>query len=135
MEIKDILQLISSIMNFLKWDDTIHIFALKFYQKYNVYPNILLASEATYKKIDLYAQMHPERLYDPDGQNTIVESSHSYEGIDVFVTENYSLDCCIDYDLTEGNITLVFDEAPDFSGEPIPEIEETKKIYQFKKSA
>jgi len=78
--------------------------------------------------------MHPERLYDPDGQNTIVESNYSYVGIDVFVAEDYSLDCCIDYDLTEGNFTLVFDEAPDFSGEPVV-VEEPQRVYQFKKIA
>ena len=135
MEIKDILQLISSIMNFLKWDDTIHIFALKFHQKYNVYPNILLAGEATYRKIDLYAQKHPERLYDPDGQNTIAKSNYSYNGIDVFITEDYSLECCIDYDLTEGNFILIFDEDPDFSGERVEYPNEEVNVYEFKKSA
>jgi len=43
--IKDVLLLKGFILDFTKWDDAINIFALKFHQKYNVYPNILLASE------------------------------------------------------------------------------------------
>ena len=135
MEIEGVLQLKGYIQDFAIWDDIINLLALKFHEKYNIYPNILLASEETYNKIDLYAQMHPERLIAPDDE-TILTSNESYTGISEFVTENYVLDCCFDYDLAEGNITLIYDEAPDFSGETEPVVEEDKgKIYQFKKSA
>jgi len=135
METKGVLQLKGYIQDFAIWDDTINVFAVKFHGKYSVYPNILLASDETYRKIDLYAQMHPDRLIAPDYE-TILTSDESYTGISEFVTEDYTLDCCFDYNLAEGNFTLIYDEAPDFSGEPEPVVEEDKgKIYRFKKSA
>ena len=62
MEDSGILKLTGIITDFSIWDDTIHIYAVKFHDQYNVYPNILLASDLTYRKIDLYAQMHPDRI-------------------------------------------------------------------------
>ena len=134
MEIDGVLVLKGFIQDFLTWDSTINSFAISFHEKYNVYPNILLASDDTYRKIDLYAQKKPNMLIGPDGKD-ILSSNETYEGISEFVTEDYTLDCCFDYDLTLGNFTLVFDEAPDYSGEPVPVPEEKGKVYQFKKSA
>ena len=123
------------IADFTLWDDTIHIFVLKFHQQHNVYPNILLANDSTYRKIDLYAQMHPDRLVDPDGEDTIETSRYSYEGISYFTTEDYNLECCLDFELTEGNFTLIFDEDPDFDGEPVPVVGEVDGVYVFRRSA
>ncbi len=124
MEDKGILKLTGMITDFSIWDDTIHIFAVKFYNQYNVYPNILLASDFTYRKIDLYAQMHPDRLrlLDDDGCSETIETSNEpYNGLSCFTTEEYELECCMDFDLDDGCFTLIFDEAPDFDGEPIEE--------------
>ena len=74
-------------------------------------PNILLASDFTYRKIDLYAPMHPERLIDHGGTETLETSNEPYEGISCFTATDYELECCLDYDLPEGSFTLVFDEA------------------------
>jgi len=135
MDIEGVLQLNGYIQDFYDWDNIINLFALKFHEKFNVYPNILLASGDTYKKIDLYAQKKPDMLIAPDGKN-IYSSNEHYEGISQFVALDYSLECCFDFDLTLGNFTLIFDEEPDFDGEPEPvPIEEKGKIYQFKKSA
>jgi hypothetical protein len=70
MEDSGILHLTGVITDFSKWDDTINLYAQKFHAQFNVYPNILLACDFTYRKIDLYAQMHPDRLVDPDGIET-----------------------------------------------------------------
>jgi hypothetical protein len=35
-----------------------------------------------------------------------------------FNIEDYNLECCLDYDLPDSFFALVFDEAPDFDGEP-----------------
>jgi len=140
MENDSRLRLSGFIFDFSDWDDTINLFAMKFHDKYNVYPNILLASDFTYKKIDLYAQKHPERIikFDDEGNfKTIETSSDPYTGLSTFIAEDYELECCIDYDLQEGYFTLIFDETPDFSGELIidEKKEETGIVYQFKKSA
>jgi len=139
MKIEGVLQLNGYIKDFMVWDDAIDHFSSKFYEKYNVYPNILLASSETYQKIDLIAQKYPERIriYDDDiNYETIETSNESYNGLSHFATENYELEFCIDYELTMGNFSLVFDEAPDFDGEPEPvPIEEKERVYHFKKSA
>jgi hypothetical protein len=138
MEDNGILKLTGIITDFSVWDDTIHIFVIKFHDQHSVYPNILLASDYTYHKIDLYAQIHPDRIriYDnDDGFETIETSNEPYDGLSCFVTEDYELECCLDYDLQEGYFTLLFDEAPDFDGEPIEKPDEPKNVYLFKKSA
>ncbi|WP_461247413.1 hypothetical protein [Treponema sp. R6D11] len=103
-----------------------------------MYPNILLASDSTYRKIDLYAQMHPDRIV-TDGEDgnieTIETSNEPYNGLSLFVTEDYKLECCLDFDLQEGYFTLIFDEAPDFDGERIEEPEEQENVYRFRKIA
>jgi len=138
MEDSGVLKLTGIITDFSIWDDTIHLFAVKFYNQYNVYPNILLANASTYKKIDLYAQKHPNRLVTAgvDGNiETIETSNEPYDGLSRFVTENYELECCMDFDLQEGYFTLIFDEAPDFDGERVEESEEQEKVYTYRKTA
>jgi len=49
MEPEGVLKLKGFIPDFSIWDDTINIYAIKFYENYNVYPNILLASDDTYR--------------------------------------------------------------------------------------
>jgi hypothetical protein len=120
------------------WDDTIHLYTVKFHDLYGIYPNILLACEITYHKIDLYAQMHPNRIIitgDDGNIETIETSDKSYNGLCNFITEDYDLECCLDFDLPEGSFTLIFDEAPDFDGEPVEKPEEQEKIYTYEKIA
>jgi len=45
------------------------------------------------------------------------------------------LECCLDYDLPEGSFILVFDEAPNFDGEPVVEAEVVEGVFYFRKSA
>ena len=138
MEDSGILKLTGVIIDFSKWDDTIHLSAMKFHNQYSVYPNILLASEPTYRKIDLYAQMHPNRIVTTgiDGNiETIETSNEPYNGLSLFVTEDYELECCMDYDLQEGYFTLIFDEAPDFDGEQVEKPEEEESVYNYRKIA
>ncbi|MDR1802307.1 MAG: hypothetical protein LBQ94_01760 [Treponema sp.] len=135
MEDDGVLRLTGIITDYTIWDDTINVYAEKFHKQFNVYPNILLASDFTYRKIDLYAQMHPDRLVEHDGTETIETSDEPYEGISYFTTEEYELECCLDYDLLDGSFTLVFDEAPEFDGEPVEEREEVEGVYVFRRIA
>jgi len=138
MEDGGVLKLTGIITDFSIWDDTIHLTAVKFHNQYNVYPNILLANDSTYRKIDLYAQKHPNRIVtaDNDGNiETIETSDEPYDGLSLFVTENYELECCFDYDLQEGYFTLIFDETPDFDGEPVEKPEEQENVYTYRKIA
>jgi len=78
------LKLKGKITDYAVWDDTIDLHVEKFYKKHNVYPNILLANEFTYRRIDMFAQMHPERLIDVDGEETFETSIMPYNGINEF---------------------------------------------------
>jgi hypothetical protein len=132
------LELTGIITDFSVWDDTIHLTSVKFHVQFNVYPNILLASDCTYRKIDLYAQMHPNRIVtvgDDGNIETVETSDEPYNGLGHFVTEHYELECCLDYDLPEGSFILIFDEAPDFDGEPVEKPDELEMIYQYQKIA
>ena len=138
METDDRLKMTGIIIDFAVWDDTINLYVAKFHEKYNVFPNILLANEYTYKKIDLYAQKHPERIIDSTGEDSIETSSISYQGLSAFTVGEYELDFCLDYEAANGSFILIFDEAPDFDGEPEPlpvEDEEKPKLYIYKKTA
>jgi len=55
--------------------------------------------------------------------------------ISYFTIEDYNLEYCLDYDLPESSFALVFDEAPDFDGEPVEETEEVEGVFYFRKSA
>ena len=138
MENDDRMKLTGRISDFSVWDETIFDLAEKFHDKYNVYPNILLASNFTYRKIDLYAQMHPERIviYDDDGSyETIKTSSEPYEGLTCIVAGDCELACCLDVDLSDGNFTIVFDENPDFGGEPLPKTGAAEQVCKLKRTA
>jgi hypothetical protein len=138
MEESGVLKMTGIIIDYSIWDDTIHLSTVKFHKQYNVYPNILLANATTYKKFDLYAQKHPNRIVTAgvDGNIETIETSNElYDGLSQFVTENYELECCIDYDLQEGHFTLIYDETPDFDGEPIEKFEEQEKVYTYRESA
>jgi hypothetical protein len=138
MEDNGIFKLTGIIVNYSIWDDTIHLNAVKFHDQFNIYPNILLASDSTYRKIDLYAQIHPDRISTTDDDSnieTIETSDEPYNGLSQFVTEDYELECCLDFDLAEGYFTLIYDETPDFDGEPVEKPDEEENIYTYRKIA
>ena len=134
----DRLKLKGFIHDFTEWGTAIYSFVEKFHKKHNVYPNIFLASNATYDKINLYAQIHPEIIFvlEDDGSSKNIDMDE-YSGINGIEFPDCFLDFCIDYEALFGNFTLMYDEAPDFSGEPIPEekVKTTKRVHQIKKSA
>ena len=139
METDKRLKLQGFISDYMIWDDTINGYAERFYEKYNVYPNILEANEFTLRRIDLAAQMHPDRIRNAETEETIKESNMPYEGLGTFIAEDYSLEMCLDFDLADGIFTLIFDEDPSFDGLPEFEDEEkeagNEKLYVFRKSA
>ena len=125
-----ILKFSGTITDFSVWDDIINLYVKKFHKQYNVYPNIFIACDSTYRKIEFRAQMHPDRLTDCEGESLKI-STISYHGIGSFVASDYSLEFCIDNKLPDDMFMLVFDAAPEFDGEPIPEeIEEIKYFHK-----
>jgi hypothetical protein len=45
----------------------------------------------------------------------------TYEGLSCFVGPGYTLEFCQNEALSEGKFTLIYDETPDFDGEPAEE--------------
>jgi hypothetical protein len=124
------------IIDFSLWDDTVHEAIITFYQKFYFFPNILLAGNLIYRKIDLYGQKYPERLIDPDGEKTIEISQLPYAGISYFTGQTYSLEFCLNEELAVGNFTLIYDEMLEFDREPIGEKEKTsERQYFYRESA
>ena len=109
--------MISFISDYGSWDDTIHENSLKFHKSYSVYPNLMLASEATWGKIDEYAN-----IYNPEGikanYDDIEYDKNGTRSISSFVTEEYCLGFCVDERAGTDYFFLVFDEDPTFDGEP-----------------
>jgi hypothetical protein len=132
------LKLKGFILDFTEWGPTIHSFVLKFHKAYNVYPNIFLASNATYEKINFHAQMHPEIIFilEDNGSSKNIDMD-DYSGINRIEFPDCTLDFCIDYEASLGNFILMYDEAPHFDGEPISEeeVKKTKRVLQIKKTA
>ena len=129
-----IFKLNGMITDFKVWDDTINSFVQQFYKENKLYPNILIACDFTYHKIDDYVQIHPERVIAPDGED-MRTSELPYGGIDCFEASNYELKFCIDNQLQENSFLLVFDENPEFDGgEPMfvekSEVIEMKFYYR-----
>ena len=133
MEADKRLKMTGFFSDFTVWADTLNEYTKGFFKKFNVYPNIFLANEFTFRRIDLIAQMHPDRIRNKEDGGTIETSDVPYDGLNGFVSEDYSLEMCLDYDLQDGYFTLIFDEDPDFSGEPLPAPEEKREIYHFNK--
>ena len=132
------LKLIGFITDFSVWDDIIFSLVDQFHTKFNVYPNILLASDFTYKKIDMYAQMHPDRVLinnDDGSYETVKTSNVPYNGLCHIVSENCDLMCCLTQELKSGFFMIIFDEKPDFGGEPVPEADAREQVFQLGKSA
>jgi len=115
--------------DYSRWDDTINEKAQRFYDLYRVHPNILLASGATFDKIDGYLRRHPANLvFSGEGDPP------PFEGLSSFIGEGYELECCLDADQKTDYFLLVYDEAPDFGGEEIPNANEEYGQFIYKRA-
>ncbi|GHV46111.1 hypothetical protein AGMMS49546_33500 [Spirochaetia bacterium] len=102
--------------DYSRWDSIINEKAMRFYALYRVYPNLLLASGATFDRIDDFLRLHPEHLaYTGEGE------APDFDGLSTFIDRDYTLEFCLDMDQKDHYFILVFDETPDFDGEEKPE--------------
>jgi hypothetical protein len=113
--------------DYSRWADTIHEGILRFFALYKVHPNILLASGATFDKIDNYLKRYPVNLvFSGEGDPP------PFDGLSSFVDENYEIEFCLDADQGENYFILVYDETPDFDGENIPESTGEEPKFSFR---
>ena len=103
-----------------QWDHQLNAWAKAFKAQHGYFPNILLASSATYSRIDLVANARgKENLHGPAGNSP---NEDEYVSMNGFRGIGYELDFCIDDQLGIDTIRLIFDSDPD-GGLPLPEEE------------
>ncbi len=92
---------------------------IRFTKKFGVYPNIMLASTATWDYIDLFVNLcEPERILPPDGDFASEpgdDASSPSPALPLLTSKSISAAT----NALPQTAMLVFDEAPTFGGEPV----------------
>lgn len=93
-----------------KWDYEINRAVLGFKKKYGSYPNILLASDSTFEKIDKVADkanvLNDEKQRPPKMEKIKLEGFNA--------ANKYSLRFCVDSNISSGAFTLVYEPNAEF---------------------
>ena len=98
-----------------KWDTELTRAAIKFREKYGVYPNIFLASIKTHSKIDSVANViAPEKFFGLKGNEVIQKPFSELGGIDAFSTDDFFLPFCVDSSIPYPCFALVYDPNAEF---------------------
>ncbi len=141
---KNVKKMICFIEDYIFWDDTIHAHAVKFHDRYSIYPNIMQAGKETWKEIDHYANLfHPGRIewddlagLEPEEmEETDAESEEEeIKSLSGFATLDYSLEFCIEESVKDKYFILLYDGNPIFDGEPY-DLENMDGVTIYKKIA
>lgn len=108
------------------WDQILNRQVQNFKSTFGYYPNIMLASSATYSRIDLVANSrNKEKIKNGDGETP---SKDQFVGISEFIGDGFSLDFCIKENLPVDSACLIYDSDPD-GGLPIDDLID----YEIKK--
>lgn len=103
------------ITHWRQWDREINRASLAFHHTFGCAPNILLANQITFQRIDMIA--NKQRLTNHDGA---LASPSQYCSVGGFNGDGYALDFCLDDTLADRCCVLLYDANPDGDGEPIP---------------
>lgn len=96
-----------------KWSHELHQFIIAFQRRYGVFPNIMLASDETYRRIDMVANTKGKNsIRTPEG-----EIPEGPVVIKNFSTDRYSVHFCLKFELGLGEIILIHDDGGDGGGE------------------
>jgi len=100
-----IIKCVTPILNFENWDSTIFKIGDFFIKRFQKKPQILTVNQETLNKID--QQLNVKLL--KDGQGSIGKK------LDTFECSLFSLKICIDEELPNDYISIIFDEQAEFS--------------------
>ena len=125
------------------WDDAIYAQIGVFTSRHGLTPNILLANEASYSRLNLASANTAmrENILGPNGETP---EPDEFPELDGFETEDCSLRFCLDTMLSDHCFQLIHDGAPTFTdgpdgddGEPMPveEVEEDLEMPEVQKAA
>ena len=98
--------------NMPKWAEELNSACTSFHNQHGYWPNIILASTITYKRIDLVANTKQGNIKG-DGSAGMPIIPDGFVSLSGFQGENYSLDMCVDENLPELSFKLVYDSDPD----------------------
>jgi hypothetical protein len=98
-----------------EWDHELHAFVQDFRRHFRVAPNLLLASEVTFARIDMAAA---KRNIESDEGELAAEGE--YTPLSAFVGEDYELEFAVATDLADRHVSLLHDTDPDGGGEEVP---------------
>ncbi|MCC7069890.1 MAG: dual specificity protein phosphatase family protein [Deltaproteobacteria bacterium] len=104
------------------WDDEVHGFARDFKERFNVYPNVLLASSATHAHLDMAAKK--QHVRGPGGERP---DDATYTPLDSFAGPGHSLAFCVDERLGGRKVALIYDSDPG-GGLPVPDEDTVVRI-------
>lgn len=106
------------------WDHQIHFSAVDFKNAFGIYPNLLEANEATYARLDVYADR--KKIKGAAGEKI---GPHEYVKLGGFVTASgsYTLEFFLDHKLPDKFYILALDAEPG-EKEPLPEEFESVRI-------
>lgn len=108
-----------TIKNFHNWHHTIYENAIDFFEKYGVYPHILLASEKTFLEIDAIANFTGRDNIRDEVKSANFKNPEpgSLAHLGAFCTEDFEIEFALEEKLEFGKAKLVFDIDPDGGGE------------------
>ena len=98
-----------------RWADELNAKVQSFKAEFGHFPNIMLANSITYSRIDLVANTKPKNIRGK--KNDVPEN---FVGLSGFNGEGYSLDWCVEEELSDLEFILIFDTDPD-GGLPLPQ--------------
>ena len=105
------------IARWARWDDEFHDAVQAFRERFALSPNVLLANETTFARIDMAAAK--ENVSNADGE---CAQEGEYTPLACFSGPDYDLDFCIEAALPTGQFSLIYDADPGGDdGEPVPD--------------
>lgn len=104
------------IQTWRNWDHEVNGFAVDFRNRFGMFPNVLLANEVTFNRVDMAAAK--ENIVGDEGQHP---GEAEYVSLEGFNGQGYSLTFALDEKLPDLHVSLIYDADPDGDGEPVPE--------------
>jgi hypothetical protein len=99
-----------------EWGHEIHGFVQDFRRHFQVAPNLLLASEVTFARIDMAAAKG--NIQNAEGEPAL---EGEYTPLSAFSGEDYELEFAMVTDLADREVSLIHDDDPDGGGEEVPD--------------
>jgi acetoin utilization deacetylase AcuC-like enzyme len=100
------------ISDWTHWDRSIDRACREFHSVYHVWPNILLASSATYQRIDIAANAKGERVARVGETGELeLRAEIDFKSVSGFYGEGHNVEFCVEEGLLQDLIVLVFDNG------------------------